>query len=69
MRSYWEGKQNILNIVMIGLSKELPEWDETRAEIILKMYKKGYSLEQIADVTDKSIAEIEKIVEKEPVRI
>lgn len=69
MRSYWGGKQNILNIVMIGLSKELPEWDETRAEIILKMYKKGYSLEQIADVTDKSIAEIEKIVEKEPVRI
>ena len=30
------------------------------------MFKKGYTLEQIADVTEKSISEIEKIVKKEP---
>ena len=116
----WEGKQNLLNIVLIGLAKELPgqdkkhelhrllgallskklsqneklniiekEYDipleealrkdvsvmcnlsqgivdDTKAEIILNMFKKGYTLEQIADVTEKSISEIEKIVKKEP---
>ena len=40
--------------------------DDTKAEIILNMFKKGYTLEQIADVTEKSISEIEKIVKKEP---
>lgn len=40
--------------------------DDTKAEIILNMFKKGYTLEQIADVTEKSIFEIEKIVKKEP---
>ena len=38
--------------------------DDTKAEIILNMFKKGYTLEQIADVTEKSISEIEKIVKK-----
>ena len=42
--------------------------DDTKAEIILNMFKKGYTLEQIADVTEKSISEIEKIVKKEPAR-
>lgn len=41
--------------------------DETRAEIIMNMFKKGYTMEQIADVTDKSVAEIEEIVKKESV--
>lgn len=40
--------------------------DDIKAEIILNMFKKGYTLEQIADVTEKSISEIEKIVKKEP---
>ena len=40
--------------------------EHTKAEIILNMFKKGYTLEQIADVTEKSISEIGKIVEKEP---
>ena len=35
---------------------------EERAEIILKMHKKGYSLEQIMDVTDMSKAEIKAII-------
>ena len=116
----WEGKQDLLNIVLLGLARELPgqdkkhelhrllgallskklsqneklniiekEYDipleedlrkdvsvmcnpsqgivdDTKAEIILNMFKKGYTLEQIADVTEKSISEIEKIVKKEP---
>ena len=115
----WEGKQDMLNIVLIGLAKELPHQDEkhelhrllgtllskslsqseklniiekeydipleedlrkdvrvmcnlsqgivddTKAEIIMNMYKKGYTLEQIADVTEKSIHEIEEIIKKE----
>ena len=116
----WEGKQDMLNIVLIGLAKELPRQhekhelhrllgallsksltqseklniiekeydipleedlrkdvsvmcnlsqgivDDTKAEIIINMYKKGYTLEQIADVTGKSISEIEEIIKKEP---
>lgn len=33
-----------------------------KSEIILKMHKKGYSLEQIMDVTDMSEAEIKAII-------
>ncbi len=116
----WEGKQDMLNIVLIGLAKELSRQhekhelhrllgallsksltqseklniiekeydipleedlrkdvsvmcnlsqgivDDTKAEIIINMYKKGYTLEQIADVTEKSISEIEEIIKKEP---
>lgn len=115
----WEGKKNMLNIVLVGLAKTLPHQnekhelhrllgallsknltqneklsiiekeydipleedlrrdvsvmcnlsqgivDETKAEIIMNMYKKGYTLEQIADVTEKSMSEVEKIVKKE----
>ena len=35
---------------------------EERVDIILKMHKKGYSLEQIMDVTDMSEAEIKAII-------
>ena len=38
--------------------------DETKAEIIMNMYKKGYTSEQIADVTEKSVSEVEIIVNK-----
>ena len=38
--------------------------EKKEAKIILNMYKKGYTLEQIADVTDKSAEEIEAIIEK-----
>lgn len=50
--------------VMCNLSQGIV--DDTKAEIILNMFKKGYTLEQIADVTEKSVSEIEKIVKKEP---
>ena len=33
-----------------------------RSEVILKMHKKGYSLEQIMDVTEMSEAEIKEII-------
>ena len=118
----WEGKQDILNIILIGLAKELScqnekhelhrllgtllskdltqnekltiikeEYDipiedlrkdvddmcnlsqgivdDTKIEVItnvvMNMYKKGYTMEQIADVTEKSVSEIEEIVKKE----
>lgn len=35
---------------------------EERSDIVLKMHKKGYSLEQIMDVTDMSEAEIKAII-------
>ena len=55
--------------VMCNLSQGIVDEtrDETRAEIIMNMFKKGYTMEQIADVTDKSVAEIEEIVKKESV--
>lgn len=34
------------------------------ASVILKMHKKGYTMEQIADVTDKTVEEVEAIIEK-----
>ena len=49
--------------VMCNLSQGIV--DGTRAEIIMNMFKKGYTMEQIADVTNKSVAEVEEIVKKE----
>ena len=134
----WEGKLDLFNIILIGLSKKLPEYDkkyelhrllgallskeisvdeklnimeqeygipvensiredvnvmcnlsqgikedgiaigetrgiaigETRgiaigeANFILNMYKKGYTLEQIADVAEKSVEEIKAVIEE-----
>lgn len=120
----WGGKIDLLNIVLIGLSNELPEHDEkyelhrllgallsknlspaekldiieteyhiptegqlgkdvnimcnlsqgiredANAEFIMSMYKKGYTLEQIADVAEKSIEQIKIIIkEREPVLV
>ena len=122
----WGGKIDLLNIVLLGLSQELPEHDEKyelhrllgallskkltsdeklniieteydiliedslrkdvsvmcnlsqgikedgiaigETRFILSMHKKGYTLEQIADVAEKSIDEVRAIIEKrEPV--
>ena len=47
----------------IGRSEgKLEGKSEERADIILKMHKKGYSLEQIMDVTEMSEAEIKAII-------
>ena len=42
--------------------------DDENAKFIISMHKKGYTLEQIADVAEKSIEEVKAIIEKrEPV--
>ena len=38
--------------------------DDTKAEIILNMYKKGYTLDQIADVAETGVDEVEAIIKK-----
>lgn len=56
--------------VMCNLGEGIREKAEARgkamreAKVILGMYSKGYSLEQIADVSEKSIEEVRGIVEK-----
>ena len=122
----WKGNLDLLNIIMLGLAKELPEHDETyelhrllgallsqeltideklniigneydipieenfrkdvsvmcnlsqgieekgiaieEAGLIMKMYKNGFTAEQIASATDKEIEEVKAIIAgKEPV--
>ena len=53
---------------MCNLSDGIEE--RTKETIALNMYKKGYSLEQIAEVTDIDVDAIETIIEKnEPVLV
>ena len=117
----WKGKLDLLNIVMIGLAKELPPHDDTyelhrllgallskeltvdeklniidveydipiednirkdvsvmcnlsqgikedgiaigEAKIIIKMHNSGFTIQQIADVTEKDMKEIKEIIE------
>ena len=117
----WKGKLDLLNIVMIGLTKELPPHDDTyelhrllgallskeltvdeklniidveydipiednirkdvsvmcnlsqgikedgiaigEAKIIIKMHNSGFTIQQIADVTEKDMKEIKEIIE------
>ena len=122
----WEGKIELINIVLIGLSKDLPEHDEkyelhrllgallskqlstneklsiieteyhipiedrirkdvsimcnlsqgiredavdaANTKVIMNIHKKGYSSEQIAEIVEKTIKEVETIIqEKEPI--
>ena len=52
--------------VMCNLSQGIR--DDANAEFIMSMYQKGYTLEQIADVAEKSVEEIKAVIEKrEPV--
>jgi predicted transposase YdaD len=52
--------------VMCNLSEGVFERGEARgkAEVILNMNKKGYTIEQIADVTEKDVEEVKAIIEK-----
>ena len=55
---------------MCNLSQGIREaaTDQANARFILNMHKKGYTLEQIADVAEKSIDEVKAIIEKrEPI--
>lgn len=36
--------------------------EKGKIEMILKMYNKGYALEQIADIADKNIEEIKAVI-------
>lgn len=114
----WDGELDLLNIVLIGLSSELPEHDEkyelhrllgtllsvhltrneklniiekeynifvdedmrkdvsimcnlsqgiednANAKVIMNMYRKGYTYEQIAEIVEKSIEDVEVIIKK-----
>ena len=39
----------------------------TIESVIMKMYQKGYTLEQISEISGKSVSEIEKIIDKNSV--
>ena len=44
--------------------------DDANAKFIISMHKKGYTLEQIADVAEKSIEEVQAVIKKrEPVLV
>ena len=118
----WKGGLDLLNIVMIGIANEFPEYDEKyelhrllntilsmelsadeklgimeteyhipvddkmrkdvsamcnlsqgikengiaigKAEVVINMHKKGYTSKQIAEIVEKSIEEVEAIIEK-----
>ena len=51
---------------MCNLSQGIREdaTDEANAKFIMNMHKKGYTLEQIADVAEKSVEEVKAIIEK-----
>ena len=36
---------------------------EGRAEIIIKMYNKGFTVEEIAEIIDKDVEEVKEIIE------
>lgn len=38
--------------------------DNVIADVVMNMYKKEYSLEQIADIVEKSVEEVEVVVKK-----
>lgn len=38
--------------------------DNAIADVIMNMYKKDYSLEQIADIVEKSVEEVEVVIKK-----
>jgi hypothetical protein len=51
---------------MCNLSLGIEERATEKAieSVVMKMYSNNYSLEQISDITDKSVEEIKKIIEK-----
>ena len=40
-------------------------WEQREIKFIISMNEKGYTIEQIADVTEKSREEVEAVLEKE----
>ena len=54
---HWKGNLNLLNIIMLGLAKELPKHNKT--------YKNGLTAEQIATYTDTNIDDVIAIIESQ----
>ena len=57
---------------MCNLGHGILEFGEEKgkAEMIIRMYEKGYSLEQIADISEKSMDKIRAIIEnREPAAV
>ncbi len=51
--------------IAAGIEKGVHEGKmQSEVKFIMSMYKKGYKLEQIADVAEKSVAEVEFIIEQ-----
>ena len=52
--------------IMCNLSTEIEEraTEKTSEKFILNMYKKGYTLDQIADVAETGVDEVEAIIKK-----
>ena len=48
--------------VSLGIEERATE--KAIESVVMKMYSNNYSLEQISDITDKSVEEIKKIIEK-----
>ena len=48
--------------VMCNLSQGIR--DDEDEKIILNMHKKGYTFEQIADIVEKSVVEVEAVIQK-----
>ena len=48
--------------VMCNLSQGIRDDEDER--IILNMHKKGYTSEQIADIVEKSVVEVEAVIQK-----
>jgi len=43
--------------------------DETLESVVMKMHQKGYTLEQISEIAEKSVPEIEEIIDKNSVLV
>lgn len=57
---------------MCNLSQGILEKGEAigEAKFIFKMYEKGYTIEQIADVAEKSVEEVKSVIaKKKPVLV
>ena len=53
---------NVMCNLSLGIEERATE--KTIESVVMKMYSNNYSLEQISDITDKSVEEIKKIIEK-----
>lgn len=62
-------KSNICKEVytMCNLSQGIV--DETLESVVMKMHQKGYTLEQISEIAEKSVPEIEEIIDKNSVLV